>query len=205
MLPKKMAARNSDSSNLAHAVIDGLRSRVYLVSRLLFAALCALFLNACEGSSSASESNIDSRDTKEEIDVLSITIEIEPRGGTILLSAELKNSGDQDIVFLPWGTPFEGAITANFLRLREVGSFEDVPYIGIMFKRRPPSTEDYKTLKPGASIKRVVDISKSYVFCANREYEIAYSGTLVSPNGDAYSIQSNTITVFAPDNFTPCL
>lgn len=200
---KKMVTSNSDVFRLAHAVFNGLRSRAELVLRSLLATLGGLMLCACESSTSAGASTGDSNNTKEK-SVLLVNIDIEQSDGAILLNAELKNSGDQEIRFLPWGSPFEGAVIADYLRIREIGGSEDVPYIGIMVKRRPPSAEDYATVKPGGSLNESVDISKSYDFCANTEYQIAYSGSLASPNGDIYSIKSNTIIVFVSDDFKLC-
>ena len=205
MTPKKTVATNSDALSLAYAVVNGVRNLPRLVFRTLLVALCALLLNACESSTPANASTIDADDRKERLSELSVTIEVEHISGAILLTAELKNSSDQELQFLPWSTPFEGAVTADFLRVTEVGSSESVAYTGIMVKRIPPSVEDYTIVKPGSSLKQIVDISKSYNFCASTQYRLAYSGTLVSPNGETYSVQSNTVNLFVSDDFKPCL
>ncbi len=204
MPPKKTVVASSESLRFARAVPSGLRARASSLSRSLFAILCVLLLNACESPASENELSFDLSDIKREGSSLSVVIDIEISGRSVFLSAELVNSSDQEIKFLPWGTPFEGAVTADFLRVREEGKAEDVLYTGIMIKRRPPKFEDYKSVKPGDSLTGMVDISKSYILCPNRQYEIAYSGALVSPKGDTFSIKTNTVKVLASNNLEPC-
>ncbi len=203
---KKMVVTNSQVLSFAHAVIDGVRARTRLASKALAVSVCALLLLACENSTPSSASTASANDAlEEEAGKLSVIISAEHADNAVLLSAELKNDSDQEIIFLPWGSPFEGAVTADFLNVKEVGSSEDVAYAGIMVKRMPPSAEDFKTVKSGGSIKQTVDISKSYNFCASTQYQLTYSWTLVLLNGNTHSIQSNTTTVFISDRFRPCL
>ena len=192
---KKMVVTNSQALSFAHTVIDGVRVRAGFVSKILLVVACAFLLNACESSTQASASTADESDALGEADVLFVTIDIEQADNAILLSAELKNDSPKEIVFLPWGTPFEGAVTADFLSVKKVGSSENVAYTGIMVKRRPPSVKDFKTVKTGDSIEQSVDISKSYDFCANTEYEITYSQTLFSPNSLEYLVRSNVVVL----------
>jgi len=201
---KKMVVTNSQALSFAHAVIDGVRARTELVSKTLVVIACALSLNACENSTPASVSIAEGSDALREAGMYFVYIDIEQADDTILLNAKLKNDSDQEIVFLPWGTPFEGAVTADFLNVKKVGSSEDVAYTGIMVKRRPPSAEDFKTVKSGDSIEQIVDISKNYNFCASTEYEITYSQTLFSPDSLEYSALSNTVTFKVANQFKAC-
>lgn len=186
------------------AVFVGLHKSAKIVARSLIASIFFLFLSACESATCANAKTGALQRSPNEAAMLTVDISVEQHNGSIILGASLNNNTDKAVSFLPWGTPFEGAITADFLSVRKIGASKDVLYIGIMVKRVPPSTEDYVVVGAGESLEKVIDISKSYDFCANTEYQIAYSQSLMSPETHGHPVNSNVIRVRTAGNFKTC-
>jgi len=183
--------------NTAHSDMCG--SASYFI-----AVIYIIFLSACENSAPASAASNVLVSGETPASAMSVTIQAEPSGGAILLTSILRNDSNEALVFLPWGTPFESVVTADFLTIRESNGALVVPYVGIMVKRRPPNDVDYATLMAGDSLEQVIDISKSYDFCANTEYQIAYSQTLTSLDAHLYPVQSSTVSIVTSGDFKTC-
>jgi len=123
---------------------------------------------------------------------------------SILLKFILVNNSSEKMVFLPWGTPFESVITADFLTITDIESGEQLVYQGIVAKRMPPKSADYLSVAPGESIENSLDVSKSYTFCADRRYTIEFSGALYNAEYRPFDIQSNSTELSLSKNFKPC-
>lgn len=111
---------------------------------------------------------------------LTLSMEIDPviiEGGQWLAKFEIRNNGPIAVSFLPWGTPWEGALTRSLFKLEAASGI--VEYTGPMIKRRAPMAADYIEIKPGASRLIELDISKAYNL-ENRENEVNYSLTYLS-------------------------
>lgn len=93
-------------------------------------------------------------------------------GTAVNIDFKVTNNGTTAVTFLPWQTPLEGRLTAGCLKVIYNG--EELPYRGIMVKRRPPTDEDYITLQPGESTSEKVDISDSYDFSRAGKYSIQF-------------------------------
>lgn len=93
-------------------------------------------------------------------------------GDPVEIKFQVTNSSSEAITFLPWQTPLEERLTANCLKV--VFNGEELPYMGMMVKRRPPTEEDMITLKPGETTDATIDIADSYDFSRAGKYTIQY-------------------------------
>lgn len=101
--------------------------------------------------------------------------------GVVTLNARVENKGSEPFVFLPWNTPFDSRIAGRFLQVYEVGSGEQMEYLGLVMKRVAPTEADYLTVKPGESGEAQLDLTKTYRFCADKTYFVGYDLSRLDP------------------------
>lgn len=93
--------------------------------------------------------------------------------GHVTLRYEVINGDDQPWHFLKWHTPLEGLVADHLDVLR---GDEDVPYVGILADRGPPSSASYETVAPGDSVTREVRLTDDYVLQDPGEYTVDHFG-----------------------------
>lgn len=69
--------------------------------------------------------------------------------GRVTVSFSVRNTSARDVHLLRWGSPFEGAWFAPFVRVH--GAKGEVPFEGAMKKRGEPSADEYLLLRAGQS------------------------------------------------------
>lgn len=82
----------------------------------------------------------------------------------IVVEFALRNRGPSVVQILSWGSPFEGAWWAPFVRVN-VGQGE-LPYLGAQMKRGKPEPSDYLGLKPGQAITARLNLEDAYDWSA---------------------------------------
>jgi hypothetical protein len=124
--------------------------------------------------------------------------------GQLVLNATLKNGSANEISFLPWASPFEKNVTADFLTIVDLKAGVELPYRGIMLKRMPPKPSDYQSLAPQHTISNTIDITSSYTFCADQKLKIVFSGTLYNQLSNPYALELNSLEMVLPYAFPDC-
>ncbi|GAB3901418.1 hypothetical protein GCM10028803_26070 [Larkinella knui] len=72
----------------------------------------------------------------------------------------------------------------NLFILQQKG--QEVPYAGILVKRRPPTQDDFVLLPPGKSVKTTIRLDQSYAFKSGKNrYSIQYRHYHSSPKDAA--------------------
>ncbi len=145
----------------------------------------------------------------EEVPRLEVLMEVDSSmliEGRVVLNSTIHNRGLGTLVFLPWGSPFESSVTAPFLKVkvRKVNGLYDVPYEGMLVKRRAPQAEDFLELEAGSSYKRSLDITKSYTFCPGQTYILEYQGPLYSLDFTELLVSGEIVEFSTHEAFPPC-
>lgn len=99
----------------------------------------------------------------------------------IQLTVTMINNTDGDIFILKWNTPFDstfGQLNGDLFEVRRGG--EKIPYIGPIFKRSPPTQEDYIKLTPGEAKRATVDLEDGYAIVSSGPYTVVYRSNIVS-------------------------
>ncbi len=73
---------------------------------------------------------------------------------------QLRNDGPHALRLLRWGSPFENAWFAPFVRV--TGAHGDLPYQGAMKKRGEPSAADYLHLRPGETVSAQLRLEDAF-------------------------------------------
>jgi hypothetical protein len=82
-----------------------------------------------------------------------------------LLNTKITNQFPKDIYLLRWNTPFDPASPFANAEVRS-GNGDEVPYIGIRFKRGNPTASEYILLKQGETKEIDVDLGKHFQLTA---------------------------------------
>jgi len=92
-----------------------------------------------------------------------------------------------DTSFLIYNTPWDTFSPCRSFSVLDLATQNQVPYIGKLGKRRPPTKANYVMLHAGQSKEIQVDLSACFQFQENSQYEIRFEGTTesYSPNGAA--------------------
>ncbi|MCE9673860.1 protease [Myxococcus stipitatus] len=116
---------------------------------------------------------------------LSCALKMAPRlvaGGPVTVTFDITNTSSQPLYVLTWNTPLEGRILNDMFRVTRDGV--ELPYVGPMVKRAPPTPDSYVTLAPGATVTREVDISNAYGATTPGAYGIEFRGSLMDVTAD---------------------
>jgi len=124
--------------------------------------------------------------------------------GKVVIHSELVNNLNESVTFLPWNTPIDKAVKGDFLFIVDSTSLEKVSYQGILVKTWPAGPSDYLNLDSGATLENSLDISKSYKFCADSQYTLAFSGVLLDGNGNELPFEANEIEFQLESAFEQC-
>lgn len=88
-----------------------------------------------------------------------------------LLRLTLHNGGHQTLEVLVWGTPFEPAWFAPWVRVfRADGSA--LPYRGAKIKRGEPAADDYLRIAPGQSREAAFDLAPAFDTAVPGHYRV---------------------------------
>lgn len=88
------------------------------------------------------------------------------------LHFRLRNDGPQAVQLLRWGSPFEGAWFAPFVRVQ--GAQGELPYRGAKMKRGDPAPDDYLALRPGQTAEALVRLEEAFDWsAAGRELQVS--------------------------------
>jgi len=117
----------------------------------------------------------------------------------VIIHVTLTNPTRHTLKVLKWATPADG-IEDRLLSVRRDGV--PVSYIGTLFKRPRPVSEDYIQLKAGRSVTFDMDLATGYDLSVSGNYSIIYdaaSWDLYSEKGnekkDADRLTSNEIKI----------
>ncbi|RBP51483.1 hypothetical protein [Arenicella xantha] len=125
--------------------------------------------------------------------------------GQVIIVSELVNQAGQSITFLPWNTPFDSAVTGDFLSVTQAGSDNArSPYIGMMVKRMAPTDSDYLTLAHQQSIENRLDITRAYAFCRNQHYVVDILNKNILQNNSSHDLELVPVKFDAGDAFPVC-
>jgi peptidyl-Lys metalloendopeptidase len=91
---------------------------------------------------------------------------------SIVLHTSITNPHAEAIEVLKWYIPADG-MEEPLLSVTREG--EPVSYLGPLFKRRPPTEQDYLTLQPGETVSGSLDLSAYYDLTASGNYTVSYS------------------------------
>ena len=106
-------------------------------------------------------------------------------GDPILITFEIENKSGKAYQLLRWGTPLEGELTADCLRVERDG--EVMSYDGKLVKRGDPPADAYVTIRAGQKLRETVDVSTAYPIDAPGDYKV----TLDAAFSDAFPIPGN--------------
>lgn len=99
-------------------------------------------------------------------------------GAPVPLQMQVHNPTAQPVTFCTYHTLFEGL--RNNLFVVETDAGVAVDYGGMMAKRAPPSSSDYRTLKAGETIvSDAVNIGEAYALKTGR-YRVTFEGNGIS-------------------------
>jgi len=99
-------------------------------------------------------------------------------GAPVPLQMQVHNPTTKPVTFCTYHTLFEGLRNNLFVVQSDAGVAVD--YRGMMAKRAPPSSSDYRTLKAGETIvSDAVNIGDGYALTTGR-YRIAFEGNGIS-------------------------
>lgn len=125
--------------------------------------------------------------------------------GKVILKSTLINGFDQPVSYLPWNTPLDDAVNGRFLVITNSSTGKELAYQGRMIKRRAAIASDYVNLDSHDSAAKVLDLSKSYNFCANSRYIMKFYGELINLNHVALPVETQSIEFDTGSAFLSCL
>ncbi|HEV6965785.1 hypothetical protein [Roseateles sp.] len=85
--------------------------------------------------------------------------------GHVMLKFTLRNTGPHELHLLRWGSPFEGAWFAPFVRASTAQG--ELPFQGALRKRGDPSAQDYLRLAPGQALSAELPLADAYALPAS--------------------------------------
>ena len=124
--------------------------------------------------------------------------------GKVVLKSVLTNNSSYAVSFLPWGTPLDSGVNRHFLSVIDRASNKELVYRGRLVKRREPTDDDYVVLEVSQSTTKVLDISRSYDFCSNSSYVLAFSGRISSFDNSSLPLKFNSIEFSTTNQFPDC-
>jgi len=130
---------------------------------------------------------------------LSVTISADKTTFTaddaVLVNVTISNAGKNPVKVLKWFTPVED-VEEPLFKVTRGGAAVD--YVGAVYKRATPTSNDYVHLKPGESFTRTVDLGLYYDLSATGAYELEY-------NFDVTSLASNKLQLEVEGRTAPLL
>ena len=138
------------------------------------AGILALVSGGCASSTETTPDASESKAGAEAIEVRSEPVVVRSRVDEPLeIRFTAYNTGENDLRFLVWNTPFDEALSADLFEIVFDGA--RLEYRGIMYRRAlPPDDDDYLTLGGGESLEAVVDLAQSYAFDRPGQYTISF-------------------------------
>ena len=109
-------------------------------------------------------------------DSFEVEMAVKQRKNDVLIKMIVKNIGKEVAVFCKYHTPFEG-IQNNIFDVWK-GQTE-IPYVGMLKKRIPPSEKDYVKLAPNKEVSCEVALD-GYDMTQKGRYKLQFSGNLIS-------------------------
>lgn len=103
-------------------------------------------------------------------------------GKPVSVSFELTNVTNQTLYVLTWNTPLEGRLLNDTFEVTRDGV--ELPYLGPMVKRAPPTADSYVAIAPKASVTKEVEISNAYGVTTPGAYGIEFRGSLMDVTAD---------------------
>jgi hypothetical protein len=154
-----------------------------LVTGLLVGLACLLPLSAAaEGHLEASMRVVDP----------------EMPGGRIILT--LKNTGGAPIPIMVWHTPFAqsaGRLPGSIFKVTDANG-NDVPYRGTWAYLGALTMRAFRTIAPGESLEKEVNLAKEYKFEPFQHYQIDYSLNLTHEPDPRATSSAERATFFRP-------
>src|SRR4029079_724776 len=108
------------------------------------------------------------------------------------LHVTLTNNTTRAVRLLAWYAP-DAELEENLFQVTREGN--PAAFIGPHYKRPQPEKSDYRTLAPGKSMTRTVDISGFYDLSKTDNYQIRYSAKLGHAGG-AVTLESKDVAVW---------
>ena len=102
----------------------------------------------------------------------------------------VENTGESDLVFCRYYTPFEG-FGGDIFQVTIDG--KKVEYIGKLIKRSPPREEDYITLKAGETKSIELNLEDGYNIYQKGNYEISYPGIGYNSENETTSVKGKKV------------
>jgi len=163
-----------------------------LVRNVVAMSVCVWLMFGCESMTTETvdveaqgRQALQQKDSTVVVGIKPVPIEL-AESGDIQVLFYIANGTDDDVEYLPWGTPLEERITADIFTVKHDGG-EALGYMGIMVKRAPPVAEDYKVLEAGSQLEKIVNLSLLYPTTASGTYEIALKEMLLQNKNDDFT------------------
>ncbi len=113
-------------------------------------------------------------------------------GEAIPVKLSMINTGNAPAPFLPINTAFEVALSANVFSVTYNGQRQ--PYLGIVARRLPPTSDDVLMIGPSEKLEKIVDIAQYYRFQYKGEYTIQYTAEQLTVD-DAIDVEFTPIVI----------
>lgn len=113
----------------------------------------------------------------------------------------LRNPGETPVRVLKIGTPLEGEFNSKMFRVEANGA--EVPYIGRLVKRTPPTESDYLVIEPHAEATATLDLSKGYALSAIGRYNVQLTIRSLDTRPATGDIRSSKPRFVLPASQTP--
>jgi peptidyl-Lys metalloendopeptidase len=155
----------SPSHGVFHMKRDVTANLHFIPSILIRAALIATMPMSVHASPATQES-------------LTCTLRLPARvavGQAVPLTFTLRNPHRHGVYVLEWNTPFEGFL-GMFVKID--GPAGELDYHGAMVKRGPPDASAYRRLKPGATLRKKINLAEVYKFDTPGTYRVRWTGQL---------------------------
>ena len=98
---------------------------------------------------------------------------------------DFTNTANEDQYVCEYFTPLEG-IGNRFLTITYQDG-TDLPYMGILARRLPPTKENFKLIKAGETVSASIDLTEAYSFDKDGVYTIVYDRPLAYLSASAMS------------------
>jgi peptidyl-Lys metalloendopeptidase len=109
----------------------------------------------------------------------------------VMIHVTISNPTNRPVKILKWFTPAEDVEESLFSVLLDG---QPVSYMGAIYKRPLPTSEDYLSLKAGESLSRDVALSAYYDLSASGNYSISYNVDLSRQQGLQVSKNAGSLT-----------
>lgn len=109
-----------------------------------------------------------------------IQVRIAQKTGQLWANLLFTNESSKSVYLNKLDIGMSPKLMNNLFILQQKG--QEVPYAGIMVKRRPPTLDDFVVLKPGQRVKTMIRLDQSYAFLPGKNrYSIQYRHYHSSP------------------------